>query len=138
MDKRVMLSTLWIFVTLNYIYCDLMGFMDVDLLKQYLTGTVNGMDISAGFLFGAAILMEIPIAMILLSRLLKYRANRWTNIITGFIMTIVEISTMVFGNPAPYYLLLGIIAALATAFIVWYAWTWQLVSTVKVTPPTTS
>ncbi len=27
-NKRVILSTLWIFVTLNYLYCDLVGLMD--------------------------------------------------------------------------------------------------------------
>ncbi len=31
------------------------------------------------FLLGAAILMEIPIAMVLLSRILNYRTNRWAN-----------------------------------------------------------
>jgi hypothetical protein len=73
MDKKALFSTLWIFVTLNYLYCDVMGLMDPDLLKQYLTGSVNGMDINAGFLLGAAILMEIPIGLVLLSRILNHR-----------------------------------------------------------------
>ena len=34
--------------------------------------------------------MEIPIAMILASRLLPFRANRLTNIIAGVIMTLVN------------------------------------------------
>lgn len=29
-----------------------------DKLKQYLTGTVDGMEISQGFLFGAAVFLE--------------------------------------------------------------------------------
>jgi hypothetical protein len=36
---------------------------------------------------GSAVLMEIPIAMILASRLLPFRANRLVNIIAGGIMT---------------------------------------------------
>ena len=84
-DKQVLLSTLWIFVTLNYLYCDLIGLMDSNLLNQYLTGTVEGMDIDAGFLLGAGILMEIPIAMVLLSRILKRQANRCANIVAGFV-----------------------------------------------------
>jgi hypothetical protein len=70
MDKKMLLSTLWIFVTLNYLFCDIMGLMDVNQLKQYLTGNVNGMEMSENSLLGAAILMEIPIAMILLSRII--------------------------------------------------------------------
>ncbi len=42
-DPKLLLSTLWIFVILNYLYCDIMGLMDVNLLKQYLTGSVSGM-----------------------------------------------------------------------------------------------
>ena len=55
-----------------------MGLMDANLLSQYLTGSVDGLVINENFLLGAAILMEIPIAMVLLSRLLPHRANRWT------------------------------------------------------------
>jgi hypothetical protein len=124
MDKKALFSTLWIFVTLNYLYCDVMGLMDPDLLKQYLTGSVNGMDINAGFLLGAAILMEIPIGMVLLSRILNHRANRWTNMIAAFIMTVVQTLTMFLGKPASYYLFCGAIEILTTAFIVWYAWKW--------------
>ncbi|WP_319559730.1 DUF6326 family protein [Marispirochaeta sp.] len=36
-NRRMILSTLWIFVTLNYIYCDILGLMDAGLLKQYIT-----------------------------------------------------------------------------------------------------
>lgn len=124
MDQRVVLSTLWIFVTLNYLYCDLMGLMDANLLSQYLTGTVNGIGMSEGFLLGAAILMEIPILMVLLSRVLKYRLNRWTNIVAGLIKTLVMIATLFVGTATQYYLFFAVIEILTTAFIVWYAWQW--------------
>src|SRR4051812_33154535 len=38
MSMPTKLSTLWIFVTLNYLYCDVTGLMDPDVLKQYLAG----------------------------------------------------------------------------------------------------
>ena len=79
-DKKVLLSTLWIFAMLNYLYCDVVTLMDSNLLGQYLKGIINGMSLTQGFLLGAAILMKIPIAMVLLSRVLKYKANRWANI----------------------------------------------------------
>ena len=124
-DRKVILSTLWIFVTLNYLYCDVLGLMDSELLKQYLTGTVEGLELDQNFLFAGAILMEIPIAMVLLARILNYRANRWANIIAGFIKTIAMVSTMFVGQPTAYYLFFGIIEMATTSFIIWYAWKWK-------------
>ena len=123
-DRRPVFSALWIFATLNYLYCDVMSLMDPPILKQYLSGTVNGMSINGSFLLGAAILMEIPIGMVILSRVLKYKANRLANMVAGLIMTIVQTLTMFMGMPAPYYLFCGTIEILTTAFIVWYAWKW--------------
>jgi len=124
-DRKIILSTLWIFVTLNYLYCDVLGLMDSGLLKQYLTGNVNGLEINETFLLTGAILMEIPIAMVLLSRILTYRANRWANIIAGSIKTVVMILSMLAGKPTLYYLFFGIIEIVCTTFIVWYAWKWK-------------
>src|SRR5258706_4538425 len=45
-DLRTSLSTLWIFVMLNYLYCDIVSLMDSELLKQYLTGNVDGLDLT--------------------------------------------------------------------------------------------
>ena len=70
-NMKVKLSTLWIFVMFNYLYADVMALMDPVLLNQFLTGTINGLTINEAFLLGAAVLMEIPIAMVLLSRLLN-------------------------------------------------------------------
>jgi Family of unknown function (DUF6326) len=121
------LSALWIFVTLNYLYCDLVSLIDPGQLKQYIAGHVNGIgDISPGFLLGTAILVEIPISMVLLSRLLKYRVNRWANIAAGAIMTVVQFVTLFVGSgPAMYYTFFSIIEIACTLFIVWYAWRWQ-------------
>ncbi|CAD5254246.1 MULTISPECIES: DUF6326 family protein [unclassified Imperialibacter] len=123
-DKKILLSTLWIFATLNYLYCDVVGLMDSGLLSQYLTGTVNGMEMNENFLLSGAILMEIPIAMVILSRLLKHTANRWANIIAGSIKTVIMILTMFVATPKSYYLFFGSIEIVTTMVIVWYAWNW--------------
>ncbi len=82
-DKKVILSTLWIFATLNYIYADIFtSFFDPEAQSGTMTMT-------QGAVFGFAILMETAIAMVLLSRVLKYGANRWANIIAGIIHTAV-------------------------------------------------
>ena len=125
-DKKALLSTLWIFVTLNYLYCDLMGLMDSYFLKQYLTGNVEGLQINEQFLFGAAILMEIPIGMVLLSRILKHKTNRWANMAAGFIKTAVMIVTLFMGKPTMYYLFFAVIEVSTTAAIVYIAWKWRV------------
>jgi len=63
-------------------------------------------------------------ALVLLSRVLEYRANRWTNVAAGSVMTVVQCLTLVLTPPAGYYIFFSIIEIACTAFIVWYAWTW--------------
>jgi hypothetical protein len=125
LDTNVKLSTLWITASLSYLYCDVMSLMDPELLKQYLQGNVNGLAFTPGFLLGAAILISIPITMVLLSRVLNYRANRWTNITAATFMTVVQTATLLVGVPAPYYLYLSIIEITCTVLIVGYAWKWR-------------
>lgn len=123
-EMKVRLSTLWLFATLNYLYCDVVTVMDPQKLKQFFAGTVGGMEITQGFLLGAGMLVEIPIAMVLLSRILKYRLNRWTNIIAGLIMTVVQTLTLFSSSPSIYYIFFSIIEIASTSLIVWYAWKW--------------
>lgn len=123
-DNKVLLSTLWVFVTFNYLYCDLIGLMDSNLLKQYLTGTVEGLIIDETFLLYAGILMELPIVMILLSRLLRDRINAWFNIVAGFIKTTVMLLTLFMGNTTQYYAFFAFIEICTTLYIIAIAIKW--------------
>jgi hypothetical protein len=125
-ERKVLLSTIWLFAALNFLYCDVISLMDSNLLKQYLTGTVNGMEFSQGFLLAAAILVEIPIAMVLLARVLPYGVNRWTNIIAGLLMTLVQAASLFAGSPAMYYLFCSVLEIASTVMIVWFAWNWRM------------
>src|SRR4029077_13717507 len=115
------LSTLWIVATLNYLYCDVVTLMDPNLLKGFLAGNMGGVQISQAFLLGAGVLVEIPIAMVLLSRILSARSNRWANIIAGATMTAVQLLSLTVKTPAPYYLFFSVIEIACTSAIVWYA-----------------
>jgi hypothetical protein len=120
------LSTLWVFVMFNYLYCDILGLMDPGLLSQFMAGSVGGMQINQGFLLQAAILMEIPTAMVLLSRVFPYGANRWTNIIAGAIMTVVQLASLFMGSsPSAYYIFFSVIEIACTLFILVSAWRWR-------------
>ena len=64
MNKKVLFSTLWIFVTLNYIFCDVFTLFHSESLKQLMTGEMGGMEINQEFLLAFSFLMEIPMVMI--------------------------------------------------------------------------
>jgi ABC-type arginine/histidine transport system permease subunit len=128
---KTKLSTLWIFATLNYLYCDVVSLMDHDLLKQYLAGRVGGMDVSQAFLLGAGILVEIPISMVLLSRVLNRDANRWANVVAGAIMTVVQTASLFVQAPALHYGFFSFIEIATTAAIIWLAWRWAAAPTLN-------
>jgi hypothetical protein len=118
-DRKVILSTLWIFVVFNYLYVDLAMMIFYPAVYQRVA-----MGMSEWLVLGAAALMEIPIAMILLSRVLKYRANRWANIIAGVESTAFAALTLFSGKSPAFYVFFSAIEIACTLFIVWYAWTW--------------
>lgn len=126
-DRRTILSTLWVFLTVNYIFCDVFSSMDPGPLKELVTtGELSGVRITQGFLLIAAISMEIPIAMILLSRFLKYRVNRWVNIIVGIVMAIYQAATLNVGTPPTlHYYFYSVIEVVFCLVIVGYAWRWS-------------
>lgn len=124
-NMEVTLSTLWAFLLFNYIYCDLFTAFDPRVMKSLVaTGTSGGMEFTQGFLLSFSILMEIPIAMFLLSRILKYSINRWSNIIAGVIMVIVQTYSL-FNPSTGYYLFFSIIEIACLLWIIWSAWKWD-------------
>ena|SRR5688572_3527140 len=116
-DRKVLLSTLWLFAMLTYTYGDVVTLMDP--VKH------GSIELTEGFLLGGSIFMMIPISMVLLSRILHYRANRWANVIAGTIMTVALILTLFVAVPTTYYAFFSAIEIACTAVIVWYAWKWS-------------
>lgn len=121
-DIRAKLSTLWVFVMLNMIFADIFSFMTAGFLQELSTGYAGGIRITQGFLLGAAIVTEIPIAMVILSRVLKPALNRWANIIAGVITIAYVIGG---GSVTLHYLFIASVEVVCTAYIVWSAWTWR-------------
>jgi len=127
-DTKERLSLFWIFVLLNYLYADVLALFA-------LAGRPNSFEpLPQWALMASAVLMEIPIAMIVASRLLPFRANRLANIIAGGIITLVNgFLTFVLPlawpsqRPPAYaeYLFFGTIETVCTSVIIWQAWTWS-------------
>ncbi len=134
-NRRLKYSSLWAFASLNYLYADLVGLMDLNLLSQYQTGIVNGIEITPGFLTGAAAYMQIPLANVFLPLVIKNdKVLRWVQIISGSIATLAQGATLFVGKPQPYYLLFSAIEMGATAFITYDAIKWKPESNRKKKP----
>lgn len=121
MDRKALLSTLWIFVLFNIIFRDLHEVISPGFLEEAITGYVDGMQITERLVFIGAIIVEIPIAMVLLSRVLKYRVNRWVNIIAAAITIVVVFSSV---PTVPADIFFDAIEVVALSLIIWYAWKW--------------
>lgn len=119
-DAKVLLSTLWIVVMINM--------LKADILSLYIPGALDELAKFAGetpitqLMLSGAIMMEISIAMIFLSRVLKYRVNRWANIITS----IITIAFVVGGGSSyPHYIFIATIEVMCLLLIIWNAWKWS-------------
>lgn len=118
-DMKVLLSTLWIVVMINM--------LKADILSLYIPGAADEVARTVGetpitlLMLGGAIMMEISIVMIILSRVLKYRVNRWANIITS-IITI----AFIWGGAAsePHYIFIATVETICLLLIIWNAWKW--------------
>lgn len=119
-SRRAILSTLWIFVLFNYVYADV-AMMNFN--PGFYARVAAAM--SPGFVLLATVLVEIPIAMIFLSRVLPYRSNRWANILAGGESTAFVGLTLIGGTMPAFYVFIALIEIASTVFIIWYAWRWS-------------
>lgn len=119
-DRKSLLSTLWVFVLFNYVYADLLMMIVNPTIYQKAAAQMTPSTV-----LGFAVLMEILIAMVILSRILSIRASRWANMVGGLVGTAFVALTLR-GSPPPYYVFFSSLEIACTLFIAWYAWTWRL------------
>ena len=124
-NTKIMLSTLWIFLTVNYIFCDVFTLFYAPDLNQFLTGYAGGMELTQTFLLSFAIIMEIAMVMIVLSRVLKHPLNRWFNLIAGIALTLIQAATLLAGDFSMHYLFFSVVEISTTLYIAWLAWNWR-------------
>lgn len=125
-DNRERLSVLWIFATANWIVCDVLSIMDPAFFRTLAGGGPPELPVTAWFLLAAALVLEIPIAMILLSRILDERLCRAANLAAGATMALVQVASFLFGTaPTPHYVFLSAVEIGACTAIVRVAWRWR-------------
>lgn len=109
LDKKTLLSVLWIFLVVNFLFCDIFTLMHAPDLQRIITGVVDGVELTQGFLLAFAVLMEISMAMILLSQLLPRKANRIANMVGAIILLIIHGWTLTSGEITLHYWFFSII-----------------------------
>jgi len=122
LDTKVILSTLWIVVMINMLKADILSLFIPGVVEEVARTSVStGASIPQLMLFGA-IMGNLSIAMIILSRVLKYGINRWVNIVVG-IVTIAYI----WGGAAayPHYTFIATVETLCLLLIIGFAWSWR-------------
>jgi Family of unknown function (DUF6326) len=118
-DVQIKLSALWIALMLTYLLGDVLRIFSGD----FKGGEMGGVRISQSMYLGMAVLMVIPIAMVILSLVLKQPVNRWANIIAAiffFIFNLIGLPTY----PTAYDKFLIIVGLVFNILTVWYAWKW--------------
>jgi hypothetical protein len=121
-NKKALLSTLWVVVMINM--------LKADILSLYVPGAAEeAAQTAAGtgatipqLMLGAAAMMELPIAMIVLSRLLPTALNRWANII----VSLVTIAFVIGGGAAyPHYIFIAAVEISVLLAIILIAAKWR-------------
>ncbi|MBE9138477.1 hypothetical protein IQ254_14975 [Nodosilinea sp. LEGE 07088] len=122
MEMKAKLSTLWMFYLFNTIFRDIHEFIEPGFIEQVMTGTFNGTQITEQLLLFGGFVAEVPISMVLLSRLLPYGTNRWANIIAAVITLAFEINNGTTDLDDTFHM---VIEMAALSFIIWSAWRWR-------------
>ena len=121
MDTKVLLSTLWIVVMINMLKADILSLFIPGALDEVAKTSVSTGTPIPQLMLGGAIMMEISIVMIVLSRVLKYKVNRWINIITSIITIVFVVGG---GVSYPHYIFIATVEVVCLLLIVWNAWKW--------------
>jgi Sec-independent protein secretion pathway component TatC len=117
-DNRTTLSTLWVVVMFNMVFADILSFIKPGALQELWAGQA-GLQVTQGLLLVFAVLLEIPIAMIFVSRILKPEANRWANTIAAVITTLFVVGG---GSVDLHYVFFATVEVACMALIVWSVW----------------
>ena len=114
-NSQSLLSTLWIFVLLNIIFRDLHEFLNQGHIEEMMN-----LNISEETMLFYGILLEIPIMMTVLSRILNNILNKWINVTVASLLMIGTLSTLASADLDDiFFTLINTIAFLAIVYTAW-------------------
>ncbi len=122
-SAQTKLMVIWIFVKLNVVSADLLSFLEKDFLKNLIEyGKAEQLLITPTLLLISALLLEINIIMIIISKLAPYKINRILNIIAPIIVIIFIIGG---GSLSPHYIFFATVECIALISIIMIALKWK-------------
>ncbi len=121
-DRKVILSTLWVFVMFCIAYADIIGFLEPGTLQKIIDGNV-GFEITSVMIVMISLLQAIPIAMIVITRLFRRGVSRWLNVAAAGLTLLYVLGG---GNwESASYFVFASLETVAMLGIIWLAWTWR-------------
>jgi hypothetical protein len=122
-DRKVTLSTLWVFVMFCIAYADIIGFIEPGTLENIIKGNV-GFELTPAMILIFSLFQAIPIVMILVSRWFRRNVNRWLNIVASVLTLLYVLGG---GNwESASYPVFAALEVAAMLGIIWLAWNWRI------------
>lgn len=121
---KLKLSALWLVFMMIYIYTDFYKMYVPGKIQEMLSGIMDGVAITQVSLLVVAFITIIPAFMIFLTLVVSDKANRWLNIILGFLHIAIGVINLI-GATWTFYIFYGILLILIAILIVVYAWKWR-------------
>lgn len=122
----MILSKLWVFLSLNYIYCDVLSNMEMATIRSLLEGNIAGIPMTEGFLLLAGISLVIPFLMVVLSTILPYRVNRPLNMGAAILMILYQAASFfVESDSTMHYIFFSALEILGNGVILLLAARWK-------------
>ncbi len=112
MQLNERISLLWVVVMVNMIFADILSFM---LPGFFQSVTI---EVTEGIMLVFAVILEIPIVMIYLSRVLKDKTNRLVNLIASVITIVFIIGG---GSLTLHYIFFAAVEVVTLILIINYA-----------------
>jgi peptidoglycan biosynthesis protein MviN/MurJ (putative lipid II flippase) len=122
LDTKVLLSTLWIVVMINMLKADILSLFIPGAAEEVAKTAASTGAAIPQLMLGGAIMMELSLVMIILSRRLKYGVNRWANIVVSIITIVFVVGG---GVSYPHYIFIATVEVICLLLIIWNAWQWR-------------
>ncbi|MEM6432167.1 MAG: DUF6326 family protein [Deinococcota bacterium] len=119
LETKATLSSLWVFVLMNIIFRDLHEFAKPSFLAEVMTGSINGQPLNEALFLLGGIMIQVPISMIVLARVLPARANRWANVL-GIVYMVATIFIFAPGDiDDTFHAAVELLALTGIGYLVW-------------------